>query len=304
MPAVIEARGLTKRFGPRTAVEGVDLDVRGGSCFGFLGPNGAGKTTLIRMLLGLARPDGGEVRIGGHDVRTDGRRALAQVGAIVEEPRFHGHLSGIENLHVHAALLPDPAAGRARIPDVLARVGLERRGEDRVKAYSMGMRQRLGVARALLGDPRVLVLDEPTNGLDADGMAAFRHLVRHMVEREGRTVFLSSHLLDEMQKVCDEVAIVESGRVVTQQAVSDLLRASTHAVLLDVDDAARAREVLAAHGQVADGPEGWVRVELPGGRQGAMEALRALVHAGVGVAEARVEASSLEDRYLDLTRRA
>jgi ABC-2 type transport system ATP-binding protein len=240
MDVAIDARGLTKRFGDRTAVDGVDLQVPAGSCFGFLGPNGAGKTTLIRMLVGLARPDAGSVAIGGHDVATAPRAALARVGAIVEEPRFHLHLTGEENLAVHAALLLDPTAATARIGEVLDRVGLAGRGGDAVKGYSLGMRQRLGLARALLGDPPVLVLDEPTNGLDAEGMAEFRTLVRGMVEQEGRTVFLSSHLLDEMQKLCDEVAIVERGRVVTQQRVGDLLASATHVVLLDVDDPARA----------------------------------------------------------------
>ena len=179
---LIEARGLTKRFGERTAVDHVDLDVPAGSCFGFLGPNGAGKTTLIRLLLGLAHADEGRVTIGGVDVAQDPRTALRRVGAIVEEPRFHGHLTGKENLEVHAALLEGDA--RARIPAGLDRVGLHGRGDDKVKGYSMGMRQRLGVARALLGEPTLLILDEPTNGLDAEGMAEFRTLIRGFVERE------------------------------------------------------------------------------------------------------------------------
>lgn len=307
----IDAHGLTKRFGARTAVDGVDLTVPAGVCFGFLGPNGAGKTTLIRLLLGLARPDAGRVLIDGHDVAVDPTRALAGVGAIVEEPRFHPHLTGAENLRVHAPLA-GPGA-HARIPGLLDRVGLRGRGDDKVSGYSMGMRQRLGVARALLGDPRLLVLDEPTNGLDAEGMAEFRTLIRGMVEEEGRTVFLSSHLLDEMQKLCDEVAIVEQGRIVTQSTVRELLHGggSTRTLVLDCDDPARARAVLEDDPAVQDvrategpGGEPLLALTVLGGRAEAMALTRRLVEHGVGVAELRVQADSLERRYLDITQGA
>ena len=305
---LIEAQGLTKRFGPRTAVDGVDLAIPRGVCFGFLGPNGAGKTTLIRLLLGLAHPDAGRVLIDGTDVAVDPAKALAGVGAIVEEPRFHPHMTGIENLRVHAPLVG--VGSEERIPQLLERVGLGGRGDDKVKGYSMGMRQRLGVARALLGDPQLLVLDEPTNGLDAEGMAEFRTLIRGMVENEGRTVFLSSHLLDEMQKLCDEVAIVEQGRIVTQTTVRELLHgdAATRRLLLDCDDPGRAREVLAGDPLVSDvrdavGADGAavLAMTLTGGREEAMAITRRLVEGGVGVAELRLDAKSLERRYLDIT---
>jgi len=305
---LIDAQGLTKRFGPRTAVDHVDLRIPSGVCFGFLGPNGAGKTTMIRLLLGLARADAGSVQIAGIDVAVDPARALAGVGAIVEEPRFHPHLTGAENLRVHAPLVGDGAEDR--IPELLGRVGLQDRGEDKVKGYSMGMRQRLGVARALLGDPRLLILDEPTNGLDAEGMAEFRTLIRGMVEQEGRTVFLSSHLLDEMQKLCDEVAFVEEGRIITQTSVKELLRGADGAarlLLLDVDDRVRAREVLAGLVAVSAVEETGdpdhaplLAVTLAGGREAAMAVTRALVQADVGVAEVRPESVSLERRYFDV----
>ncbi len=309
---LIDAQGLTKRFGARTAVDAVDLSVRPGVCFGFLGPNGAGKTTLIRLLLGLARADAGRVLIDGTDVAQDPPRALARVGAIVEEPRFHPHLTGVENLWVHAPLVGGREA-EARIPMLIERVGLRGRGDEKVKGYSMGMRQRLGVARALLGDPQLLVLDEPTNGLDAEGMAEFRDLIRHMVENEGRTVFLSSHLLDEMQKLCDEVAIVEQGRIVTQTSVRDLLDggAATRTLVLDCDDPVRAREILATDpivGEIREttGADGQpvLALTVAAGREAAIAITRALVTGGVGVAELRVDAQSLERRYLDITRGA
>ncbi|TML03296.1 MAG: ATP-binding cassette domain-containing protein, partial [Actinobacteria bacterium] len=201
----VETSGLTKRFGDRVAVDNVELRVPGGSAFGYLGPNGAGKTTLIRMLLGLTRATAGE--------------ALARVGAIVEEPRFHRYLTGRENLSVVAAARERQAHGR--IESALERVGLAERADERMSTYSLGMRQRLGVARALLADPELLILDEPTNGLDPAGIHEFRGMIRGLVA-EGRTVLLSSHLLDEVEKICDAVAIVDHGRVVMQGSLAEL----------------------------------------------------------------------------------
>ncbi|HEY7422184.1 MAG TPA: ATP-binding cassette domain-containing protein, partial [Gaiellaceae bacterium] len=189
---VVETNDLTKRFGDRVAVNGVDLRIPAGSAFGYLGPNGAGKTTLIRMLLGLTSVTSADVSILGHSMPAGRAEALARVGAIVEEPRFHHYLTGRENLRIAAAAREPEAHGR--IEGALARVGLTKRADERVKAYSLGMRQRLGVARALLGDPELLILDEPMNGLDPAGIEEFRFMMRRLVE-EGRTVVLSSHLL-------------------------------------------------------------------------------------------------------------
>src|SRR3954471_737970 len=214
--AVIETRALTKRFGERAAVDGVDLVIPAGAAFGFLGPNGAGKTTLIRTLLGLTQPTSGEISLLGLPQPAKRREALARVGAIVEEPKFHPHLTGRENLKIVAAAR-DRAADE-RIPDALERVGLARRADERVKAYSLGMRQRLGIAGWLLAAPAPLTLDEPMNGLDPAGILEMRHLIRAFVG-EGRTVFLSSHLLDEVEKTCDQVAIVDQGRIVVQGGV-------------------------------------------------------------------------------------
>src|SRR3954449_785182 len=215
----IETRGLGKRFGERAALDGIDLEVPRGTAFGFLGANGAGKTTLIRLLLGLAEPTAGTMRVLGHDIRGDRAAALARVGAIIEEPRFHRHLTGRENLRVNAAARDRSAHGR--IDAALERVGLGARADDRVGTYSLGMRQRLGVARCLLPDPELLILDEPMNGLDPAGILEFRALVRDLVG-EGRTVLLSSHLLDEVERTCDAAAIVDQGRVIAQGAIAEL----------------------------------------------------------------------------------
>src|SRR3954464_3650641 len=215
----IETRGLGKRFGARAALESVDLEVPRGTAFGFLGRNGAGKTTLVRLLLGLAQPSTGTMRLLGHDLPGDRAAALARVGAIVEEPRFHPHLSGRENLEVHAAARDRSAHGR--IAGALERTGLAGRADDPVKSYSLGMRQRLGIARCLLCDPELLILDEPVNGLDPAGILELRTLGRSLVA-EGRTVLLSSHLLDEVEKTCDFAAIVDGGRVRAQGTIAEL----------------------------------------------------------------------------------
>jgi ABC-2 type transport system ATP-binding protein len=194
----VETHGLTKRVGPNVAVNDVELLVPRGCAFGYLGPNGAGKTTLIRVLLGLTHADAGTMSLLGHAVPQHRDKALARVGAIVDEPRFHSHLTGHENLELLAEAR-EPAA-RSRIGPSLERVGLGHRADDRVAKYSMGMRQRLGVAACLIGDPQLLILDEPMNGLDPAGMQDMRELIRSFVA-EGRTVTLSSHLLDEVQEV-------------------------------------------------------------------------------------------------------
>ena len=216
----VETHGLTKRFGANVAVDGVELLVPRGCAFGYLGPNGAGKTTLIRVLLGLTHADAGTMSLLGYPVPTHRDVALARVGAIVDEPRFHGHLTGRQNLQILAAAR-EPAA-RDRIGPSLERVGLADRADDKVAKYSMGMRQRLGVAACLLGDPQLLILDEPMNGLDPAGMHEMRDMILSLVA-EGRTVVLSSHLLDEVERTCDAVAIVDRGKVIRQGPIAELL---------------------------------------------------------------------------------
>ncbi len=302
-PAV-ETSGLTKRFGARTALDAVDLHVPRGVAFGFLGPNGAGKTTLIRMLLGLTRASAGSMSLLGHPVPQERGAALASVGAIVEEPRFHPHLSGRENLAIVAAARGPAAAGR--IDAALSRVGLAARADERVKKYSLGMRQRLGVARCLLADPQLLILDEPTNGLDPAGMQEFRLMIRAMVEQEGRTVFLSSHLLDEVEKVCDAAAIVDRGRIVTQGPIAELAAGGArHELILAVDDVEAALRALAASELVREAAraDGGLRVVLAGEPATAAALNAELVGAGIGVMRLEPVRQSLEQRFLEVTAR-
>ena len=227
----VETHGLTKRFDDNVAVDNVELLVPRGSAFGYLGPNGAGKTTLIRVLLGLTHADAGSMSLLGYPVPRHRDRALARAAAIVDEPRFHGHLTGRQNLQILAAAR-EPAA-KDRIEPSLERVGILHRADDKVSKYSMGMRQRLGVAACLIGDPQLLILDEPMNGLDPAGMLDMRDMIRSLAD-EGRTVMLSSHLLDEVERTCDAVAIVDHGKVIRQGPIGELTGvAGTHIRLED-----------------------------------------------------------------------
>jgi ABC-2 type transport system ATP-binding protein len=294
---VIETRALTKRFGERAAVDAVDLTVPAGVAFGFLGPNGAGKTTLIRTLVGLTRPTSGTVELLGLPQPAKRAEALARVGAIVEEPRFHPHLTGRENLSIVAAARDRAADGR--IAESLERVGLAHRGNDRVKTYSLGMRQRLGIARCLIADPALLILDEPMNGLDPAGILEMRHLIRAFVS-EGRTVFLSSHLLDEVEKTCDQIAIVDRGRIVVQGGVQEIAASGDPTLLLEVDDETAARRVLDGLSIETEGHA--LRIKLQPGRTPA-EINRALVEAGVAVSRLEPARASLEEKFLEITSR-
>jgi len=301
----VETSGLVKRFGDRTAVDEVDLRVPAGTAFGYLGPNGAGKTTLIRMLLGLTRPDSGSMRLLGHPVPAERSVALRRVGAMAEEPRFLDHLTGRENLRINAAAR-EPAAA-SRIEDALERVGLTERAGERVARYSTGMRQRLGVARCLLADPQLLILDEPTNGLDPAGVVEFRAMIRSLVA-EGRTVMLSSHLLDEVEKICDTAAIVDRGRVVAQGPVGELSAQGSRSVVVQVSDPGRALRLLASHPAARSVSEDGQQVRVALGpvtgeraRSVAADINRRLVEHDVDIYRLDLPAATLEERFLQVT---
>ena len=300
-PLAIQTQGLGKRFGARAALDGVDLEVPRGVAFGFLGANGAGKTTLIRLLLGLARPTSGTMRLLGRELPGGSAEALARVGAIIEEPRFHRHLSGRENLHVNAAARDRSAHGR--VDAALERVGLVHRSDDRVRTYSMGMRQRLGIARCLMADPELLILDEPMNGLDPAGILEFRNLIRDFVD-EGRTVMLSSHILDEVEKTCDRVAIVDRGEIVLSGSLDELRREGKPRVLIEVDAPTKARTLLAGvPGVLAlSGDDGVIEASLADVDL-VPELNRRLVESGIPVRRLEPVRASLEERFLAITSR-
>jgi len=302
----VQTLGVGKRFGSRAALADVDLEVPRGCAFGLLGPNGAGKTTLIRLLLGLAAPTAGQMRLLGRKLPSGSVDSLARVGAIIEEPRFHPHLSGRENLAIHAAARE--RAAYARIDGALARVGLTARADDRVKSYSMGMRQRLGIARCLLADPELLILDEPMNGLDPAGIGELRDLIRALVD-EGRTVLLSSHLLDEIERTCDAAAILDDGKVIAQGRLDELTAGGPRAIDITCshpDQAALQLRGVPGIAQVTD-HAGVLRVELgpeaAADREVISELLRRLLSAGFAIERVSPVAVSLEQRFLTMTTR-
>jgi len=294
-------RGLTKRYRDVNVVDGLDLSVDRGELYGFLGPNGAGKTTTIRMALGLIFPTGGEVELLGE--RVSGRAAaLRRTGAMIEEPAFYKFLSGRRNLEAFARAGGDGGEVKrrlSRIDDVLALVGLARAASKRVKAYSQGMRQRLGIALALLGEPEMLVLDEPTNGLDPAGMREVRQLLRRLAD-DGTTVFVSSHLLAEVEAMCDRVGVLSRGKLIAEGPPGNLRGGGEH-LRIEVDDPQRAAGVLRGLPEVepAAGEGRILRVRLDGAATAA-GVNAALVSAGVGVGALMPERDSLEDVFLSL----
>jgi ABC-2 type transport system ATP-binding protein len=290
--SVVRTRGLVKQFGRVRAVDGVDLDVRAGDVYGFLGANGSGKTTTVRMLLGLVLPTRGEVELLGGRMPRAGRRVLPRVGALIEGPAHHRHLSGRANL----ALLDAAGPGgrrrdrRARITEVLEQVGLAGVGRRPVGAYSLGMRQRLGLAGALLRSPELLVLDEPTNGLDPQGIAEVRRLLLDL-NRGGTTVFLSSHLLAEVEQLCTRVGVLDRGRLVLQDDMARLT-APTGATVVDTPAPEQVRAVLDGRVLAADGGRMVVRGSDPA------EVNALLVGAGVPVSGLALQRPTLEEVVL------
>jgi ABC-2 type transport system ATP-binding protein len=241
--AVLSVNGVRKRIGRKWIIDDVSFDVRKGEIFGFLGPNGAGKTTTIRMLVDLIRPTEGTITVCGYNVNRDPEKALQYVGSIVENPEVYTYLTGWENLQHFARM--QPGVDEARIAEVVDIVRLDQRIHDKVRTYSLGMRQRLGIAQALLGWPRLLILDEPTNGLDPKGIKELREFIRRLAD-EGLAVFVSSHLLSEIQLLCDRVAIISKGRVLAVGGVDELVARNSPYVLWDVEPYDKGRELLAA----------------------------------------------------------
>jgi len=300
MEPVLQVEGLTKSIKGRTLVDRISFDIRRGEVFGLLGPNGAGKTTTIRMLVGLAQPSAGRIRIEGHDLAGDRSQAMRRVGAIVENPELYPYLSGLENLRQFARL--SGQVTDSRIKEVVELVGLTDRITDKVRRYSLGMRQRLGVAQALLHSPSLLILDEPTNGLDPSGIREFRDLLRRLAQ-EGTSVLISSHLLAEIELVCDRIGVIQQGKWVTTSSVVDLQNQSRHnRLLLHVDHAQRALEALgriAADLQASVEEGDVLAIDSPSGSLNPIFAL--LLAADVDIRRVEEKISTLEDVFLEMT---
>jgi len=295
-PLAIETHGLTRRYGAMVAVDHLDLKVRQGEVYGFLGPNGAGKTTTLRMLLGLIAPSSGTMALLGAPAGSGA--SLSRIGSMIETPAFYPFLSGRDNLKLLAAY---SGTSDRRVDEVLGQVDLAGRAKDPFRAYSLGMKQRLGVAAALLKDPPLLMLDEPTNGLDPAGMADMRALIRRLGD-EGRTVLLSSHLMNEVEQVCDRVGVIRRGKIVAEGTVNDLR--GHEALLVRVDQPLPARELLKREPAIAGIEVNGTALRItmrPHGTADAAAWNRLLVGAGIAVRELRSDRRSLEEIFLTLT---
>ena len=292
---VLEASGLTKTVGARTIVEDISLEVRSGEIIGFLGPNGAGKTTTIRMLVGLIRPSRGWVRIDGFDVQSQFEAAMRRVGCIVEQPDLYRFLSGRANLEHFARMLGVPSS---QTRDVAKLVGLDHRLDDKVRTYSLGMRQRLGIAQAMLGEPSVLILDEPANGLDPAGIREMRDLLRRLARDHGLGILISSHLLSEVEQICDRVTIIHRGRTLSSGTVEDLLESEV-AYRLDCSPLEAAVTILEQHGLVHTLDDG--EVEITTHRSAIPRIVAALVEGGVMIHGIAPRRTTLEEIFLEAT---
>jgi ABC-2 type transport system ATP-binding protein len=293
----LRTRALSKSYGSRLAVDKLDLEVERAELFGFLGPNGAGKTTTIRMALGLVAPTAGSVEILGREVRSHRAEVLPRVGALVEAPALYGYLSGRDNLRAFGSILG--GVSEKRIDEVLAIVSLEKRDRDKVKTYSMGMKQRLGLAIALLNDVDLLILDEPANGLDPAGIVEMRDLLRSLAE-SGKTVFISSHVLSEVQQICTRVAIINKGRLVRVAPVAELLHTPGEFEVRVDDPAALVVELKGLEwGRDARSEDGLVVTHAPGGR--GRELIAYLVQNGHHPDSVSERQRDLEEIFLSLT---
>ncbi|WP_151733315.1 ABC transporter ATP-binding protein ['Paenibacillus yunnanensis' Narsing Rao et al. 2020] len=293
---VASLMNVTKTIGSKTLVSDLTLDIPPGQVFGFLGPNGAGKTTTIRMMVGLISISKGDILICGRSIKDHFEEAIANVGAIVENPEMYKFLTGYQNLRQYARMVP--GVGKERIDEVIKLVGLEQRIHDKVKSYSLGMRQRLGVAQALLHRPKLLILDEPTNGLDPQGIRELRDYLRRLCTEEGTTVFVSSHLLSEMELMCDSVAIIQNGKLVDikqLKTVGDAAAVSSVETLFEVDNPQAALELI-GRGQLQQGG-----IVLEAGREEVAGLNARLVAAGIKVYGIRTLSRSLEDQFLEIT---
>lgn len=307
---VLSVQAVTKKIKGRPIIRGISFDVRAGEIFGFLGPNGSGKTTTIRMLVDLIRPTSGEIYICGHHVQREPEDALSHVGCIVENPEMYSYLTGWENLEHFARM--QQGIDAARIAEVVEIVGMDNRIHDKVKTYSLGMRQRLGIAQALLGRPKLLILDEPTNGLDPKGIKELREFIRKLAE-QGMSLFISSHLLSEIQLMCDRVAIISKGELLAVGAVDELLSQRGAYVIWQFDDREAGVRVLGEMHEVSIVPEQEQHIDesilalLPGAVVTTMPqeqiavAVERLTKAGIGITAVQKVAPTLEELFITMT---
>lgn len=299
---VLEVSGLTKRFGSRTVIDGLDCAVNAGEIFGFLGPNGSGKTTTIKMILGFLFPDAGSIRICGYDRSIEYEKAMGLVGGIVENPEMYVDLSGRKNLELYARIHDD--VPKERIDEVIELVGMQNRANEKVKRYSLGMKQRICLAQSLLHKPKLLILDEPTNGLDPNGIYELRTILQRLAHEEQVGIMVSSHILAEMQHMCDRVGILANGKIVGTGMVEDLIASAEAAVRVRVRDAQAAAEILAGtpfSDAVPSGDPENAILEVRTEESGIPALIRCLCENGVDVFRVERPQSSLEEAFMAIT---
>lgn len=300
MTTILSVRDVKKVIGKKTIVENISFDVKQGEVFGFLGPNGAGKTTTIRMLVGLIKETEGTISIGGYSIKENFREAMRQIGSIVENPELYTYLTGWENLKQFARMLG--GISDERIIEIAHMVHLDERIHDKVKTYSLGMKQRLGIAQALLGNPKLLILDEPTNGLDPAGIRELREFIHKLVKEENMSVFISSHLLSEVQMICDRVAIIHKGKMITVAKVEELIKTASDRVEWIVTPISKAKDMLVDAEEVRE-------VSIEGDRLLCRMDIASIsswnkhfVENGIDVHSVKELVFTLEDLFIELTR--
>ncbi|MEI5907887.1 ABC transporter ATP-binding protein [Bacillus spongiae] len=292
----LTVNNLQKKIGKRNIINNISFQLQEGEVFGFLGPNGAGKTTTIRMLVGLIKPTSGEISICGYNLRKQFTKAIRNIGCIVENPELYSYLSGWENLQQYARMVPNIT--NERIQEVVTLVGLQNRIHDLVKTYSLGMRQRLGIAQALLGKPKVLILDEPTNGLDPVGIREMRQFIRNLAEKDKISILVSSHLLSEIQLMCDRVAIISKGEIITVDSVEQLL-AQKERVAWELSPLTEGRRILSEETTIIFEKEG--TLITPNEEKRIAKINKRLVSEGVKVSGIHTTIPTLEDLFIELT---
>jgi ABC-2 type transport system ATP-binding protein len=299
MNSVIQLKGVSKVIKGKKIIDSLSFDVYEGEVFGFLGPNGAGKTTTIRMIVGLMRITEGDVVISGKSIKSDFENAVKEVGAIVENPELYKFMSGYQNLKHFARM--QKGISEARLKEVIELVGLTDRIHDKVKTYSLGMRQRLGLAQCLLHKPKLLILDEPTNGLDPAGIREIRDYIRRLAQEEGMAVIVSSHLLSEMEMMCDRIGIIQKGKLVDIQTVRDFVGDSEQIYQFEVNDSVRVEEILSSHtGDFQfEIKENQIQIGLP--KEKVPEVVKLLVEKEIEIYSVMPVAKTLEDRFLEIT---
>jgi ABC-2 type transport system ATP-binding protein len=292
----LSVKDLRKKIKKREIIKGLNFELKEGEVFGFLGPNGAGKTTTIRMLVGLIKPTSGSIHVCGYDVKKDFKNAMMHMGCIVENPELYPYLTGWENLLHFARMLPSIGAGRMN--EVIELVGLKDRIHDKVRTYSLGMRQRLGIAQALLNSPKVLILDEPTNGLDPAGIREMREFIRTLASNQGLSVLVSSHLLSEIQLLCDRVAIITKGQIVKIDTVDNLLNQQER-MIWKLSPANKGKEILERYTEVIELEDGYLQTYFQ--EDYASKWNEELNREGVLVIEMNRRLPALEDLFLEIT---